>query len=42
MDYSSPFLDRRTSVANFSLMAMDRRQIQLPKDRYWPHPDASA
>ena len=32
---------RAASVASFPLMEMDRRQIQLPKDRYyWPHADA--
>jgi putative restriction endonuclease len=32
---------RAASVADFPLLEMDRRQIQLPKDRYyWPHTDA--
>ena len=34
---------RVASVANFPLLEMDRRPIQLPSDRcYWPHPDALA
>ena len=34
---------RAASVASFPLMEMDRRQIQLPKDRYyWPHAEALA
>jgi len=32
---------RATSVANFPLLEMDRRRIQLPKDSYyWPHAEA--
>jgi putative restriction endonuclease len=34
---------RSASVANFTLLEMDRRKITLPKDSYyWPHPEALA
>jgi len=34
---------RAASVANFPLLNMERRQIQLPSDSYyWPHPEALA
>jgi len=34
---------RSASIANFSLMEMDRRKIFLPKDEYYrPHPEALA
>lgn len=34
---------KAASIANFPLLEMDRRRIQLPKDTYyWPHPEALA